>query len=110
MVDEVARGLAGPLPDAHARAAEGSPADVLLRESPGADLLVVGSRGHGGFHTMLLGSTSIQRVMHARCPVTVVHPIEGRRHRLRVHRERQDGQPDEHRDGVDALPETGPPR
>jgi hypothetical protein len=48
--------------------------------------------------------------MHARCPVTVVHPIEGCRHRLRVHRERQDGQPDEHRDGVDALPETGPPR
>jgi hypothetical protein len=58
----------------------------------------------------VLGSTSIQRVMHARCPVTVVHPTEGRRHRLRVHRERQDGQPDEHRDGVDALPETGPPR
>jgi hypothetical protein len=53
----------------------------------------------------VLGSTSIQRVMHARCPVTVVHPIEGCRHRLRVHRERQD-----ERDGVDALPETGPPR
>ena len=61
MVDEVARGLAGPLPDAHARAAAGSPADVLLRESHGG-LLVVGSRGHAGFHTMLLGSTSIQRV------------------------------------------------
>ena len=35
VVDEVARGLAGPLPDAHTRAAEGSPADVLLRESHG---------------------------------------------------------------------------
>ncbi len=110
VVDEVARGLAGPLPDVQARAAEGAPADVLIRESQGADLLVVGSRGHGGFHTMLLGSTSIQCVMHATCPVTVVHSREAHRHRLRLHRERQDERPDGQRVGVDALPETGPVR
>jgi nucleotide-binding universal stress UspA family protein len=110
VVDEVARGLAGPLPDVQARAAEGSPADVLIRESHGADLLVVGSRGHGGFHTMLLGSTSIQCVMHATCPVTVVHSTEAHSHRLRLHRERQEEQPDEQRGGVDALSETGPLR
>jgi len=89
-VDEAGRGLADALPDVQVRAALGSPADVLVRESHGADLLVVGSRGHGGFHSMLLGSTSMQCAMHATCPVTVVHSPEARRHRLRLHRERQD--------------------
>jgi nucleotide-binding universal stress UspA family protein len=91
LVDEVARGMAGPRPDVLVRAAEGSPADVLIRESHGADLLVVGSRGHGGFHTMLLGSTSMQCVLHATCPVTVVHSSDSHSHRLRLHRERQEG-------------------
>jgi nucleotide-binding universal stress UspA family protein len=90
VVDEVTRELAGALPDVQVRAALGSPADVLVRESHDADLLVVGSRGHGGFHTMLLGSTSIQCATHATCPVTVVHSPETRRHRLRLHRQRQD--------------------
>ena len=106
LVAEVARGLAGPPPEAQARAAEGSPADVLIRESHGADLLVVGSRGHGGFHTMLLGSTSMQCVLHATCPVTVVHSTEAHGHRLRLHRDRRD----EQRGGDDALSETGPVR
>jgi nucleotide-binding universal stress UspA family protein len=90
VVDEAGRGLADALPDVQVRAALGSPADVLVRESHGADLLVVGSRGHGGFHSMLLGSTSMQCAMHATCPVTVVHSPEARHHRLRLHRERQD--------------------
>ncbi|WP_261325763.1 universal stress protein [Modestobacter marinus] len=106
VADEVARGLAGPPPDVQVRSAEGSPADVLIRESQGADLLVMGSRGHGGFHTMLLGSTSMQCVLHATCPVTVVHSTEARRHRLRLHRERQEQQ----RGGVGELSQTGPPR
>jgi nucleotide-binding universal stress UspA family protein len=110
VVDEVARGVAGPLPDVQTRAAEGSPADVLIRESHGADLLVLGSRGHGGFHTMLLGSTSIQCVLHATCPVTVVHSTEAHGHRLRLHRERKDARPEQPRAGVGALSETGPPR
>lgn len=51
---------------------EGHAADVLLRMAKGADLLVVGSRGHGGFAGMLLGSVSQHCVQHARCPVLVL--------------------------------------
>lgn len=50
----------------------GSPADVLVSASAGSPLLVVGSRGLGGFRRVLLGSVSMQCVQHARCPVTVV--------------------------------------
>ena len=92
VVDEVAGEWAGPLPDVRVHAAQGTAAEVLIRESDGADLLVVGSRGHGGFHTMLLGSTSMQCAMHATCPVTVVHSPASHRHRLRLHRERRQQQ------------------
>jgi nucleotide-binding universal stress UspA family protein len=54
------------------RVIEGHPAGVLLREARGADLLVVGSRGHGGFAAALLGSVSQHCVQHAPCPVVVV--------------------------------------
>ena len=50
---------------------EGHAVDVLLRAASGADLLVVGSRGHGGFTAALLGSVSMQCVLHAHCPVLV---------------------------------------
>lgn len=50
----------------------GHAAQVLIDESKDADLLVVGSRGHGGFTGMLLGSVSTHCVTHAACPVTVV--------------------------------------
>jgi nucleotide-binding universal stress UspA family protein len=102
-VDEAGRGLASALPDVHIRAAVGSPADVLVRESHGADLLVLGSRGHGGFHSMLLGSTSIQCMMHATCPVTLVHSPEAHHHRLRLHRERSDQRPDQRPDAAHAA-------
>ena len=52
--------------------AEGHPAGVLLAQVEGADMLVVGSRGHGGFTGMLLGSVSQHVVAHAPCPVVVV--------------------------------------
>ena len=57
--------------------AEGHPADVLVRTATGADLLVVGSRGHGGFAGMLLGSVSSHAVHHAVCPVLVVRGGSG---------------------------------
>lgn len=50
----------------------GAPATVLIDEAKGADLLVVGSRGHGGFLDLLLGSVAHQVVTHATCPVVVI--------------------------------------
>jgi nucleotide-binding universal stress UspA family protein len=53
-------------------AVEGHPAEVLTNESRNASLVVVGSRGHGSFASLLLGSTSHQVVQHAHCPVAIV--------------------------------------
>ncbi|MCW2701426.1 MAG: UspA domain protein [Blastococcus sp.] len=54
------------------RVAQGHPVSVLLDAAADADLLVVGSRGHGGFTGMLLGSVSGHLVAHAPCAVVVV--------------------------------------
>ena len=51
---------------------EGQSANVLVDEAAEAELLVIGSRGRGGFRELMLGSTSQQCAHHARCPVTIV--------------------------------------
>jgi nucleotide-binding universal stress UspA family protein len=56
--------------------AEMRPAAALLAAARDADLLVVGSRGHGGFAGLLLGSVSSQCAHHAPCPVVVVPAAE----------------------------------
>lgn len=55
----------------------GPPRDVLLDAAGGARLLVVGSRGLGGFRGLLMGSVSHALVQHAPCPVAVVHGAGG---------------------------------
>ena len=62
-----------PLLEGEALAVEGQAAEVLLEQAAGAELIVVGNRGLGGFKSLLLGSVSQQVVHHATCPVVVVH-------------------------------------
>jgi nucleotide-binding universal stress UspA family protein len=59
------------------RAVNGFPPQELIEASRDADLLVVGSRGVGGFTRLLLGSISDHVMHHAHCPVVVV-PGQGR--------------------------------
>jgi nucleotide-binding universal stress UspA family protein len=54
------------------RVKQGNPAKVLIEESADADLLVVGTRGHGGFVGLVLGSVSQHVAAYAKCSVTVV--------------------------------------
>ncbi|GAA2085362.1 hypothetical protein GCM10009840_23050 [Pseudolysinimonas kribbensis] len=53
--------------------AECNPAAVLIRRSKDALMVAVGSRGHGGFAGLLLGSVSAAVAEHASCPVLVTH-------------------------------------
>jgi len=55
------------------RAVEGNAPEVLIAAAAEGDLLVVGSRGHGGFTGLLLGSVSQQCARRADCPVVIVH-------------------------------------
>jgi nucleotide-binding universal stress UspA family protein len=58
----------------HPELREGQPAAVLAELSRDADLVVVASRGHGGFTALLLGSVSAQVVRHSHCSVVVIRP------------------------------------
>jgi nucleotide-binding universal stress UspA family protein len=55
-----------------ARAVEGPAASVLVEVAKDADLLVLGTRGHGGFSGLLLGSVSQQVSHHSPCPLVLV--------------------------------------
>jgi len=72
VVDGVIAELDGPLPGIERVSYYGHPGKWLVNLSDEVDLLVVGSRGLGGFRGLLLGSVSTYVVHHARCPVVVV--------------------------------------
>ncbi|WP_433284145.1 universal stress protein [Pseudonocardia sp. CA-142604] len=72
MIEQMKDELTQP-PPVIVRAVAGGAAQALLQAAENADLLVVGSRGHGGFTSMLLGSVSLSCALHSACPVTVVH-------------------------------------
>lgn len=73
---ETVDGLQEKYPDVQVeqRLEQGKPGKVLAAASRGAELIVVGSRGHGGFARLMLGSTSHSLLHHAECPVLVVRP------------------------------------
>ncbi|MFE9691027.1 universal stress protein [Micromonospora sp. NPDC005806] len=78
MLEQVAADLTDRHPSlrAEVRQVAGGPGASLVDESRRADLVVVGSRGVGGFAGLLLGSVSGQVAQHGHCPVLVVRPAE----------------------------------
>ncbi len=78
-VDRVAKELGDSQPESVTVHAEtGFPVPALIAASEHADLVVVGSRGSGGFANLLIGSTSYQVSHHCACPVVIV-PSGGER-------------------------------
>ena len=75
--EHVAGAALDPSVKVHTHALHRPPAKGLIEAAEGADLLVVGARGLGGFTGLLLGSVSDQCVHHAPCPVTVVRTAAG---------------------------------
>ena len=67
---EAARAVSGA--SIEGRLVEGNVTDTLLELSASADLLVVGSRGRGGFRAMLFGSTATAAATHSHCPAVIV--------------------------------------
>ena len=78
-VDEAVTRSGGSDPESvTVRAVSGIPAEGLLSAAGDADMIVVGSRGAGGFARLLLGSVASHLAHHAHCPVVVI-PAEDRR-------------------------------
>ncbi len=77
ILSKAADGLRAKYPDIEitSRVVQGPPAPLLVEASKGADLLVVGSRGHGEFVGMLIGSVSEYCATSAHCPVLVHRPV-----------------------------------
>jgi nucleotide-binding universal stress UspA family protein len=73
-IDAAREAVAAPDVRVEGELLEGSAASVLVSRSKGADMLIVGSRGLGGFKGLLLGSVSSQCIHHATCPVVIVPP------------------------------------
>ena len=73
--DKVLAGLNGSRPElVTVEAVHGFPVEELINAGHDADMIVLGSRGAGGFTRLLLGSTAGQVVQHAHCPVLIVPP------------------------------------
>ena len=72
--------MADEVPDVEIRplVVQDNPAQALLDCAKGADLLVVGNRGHGGFTGALLGSVGQHCAQHAECPVVIVRGPKAR--------------------------------
>jgi nucleotide-binding universal stress UspA family protein len=71
--DQVLAELAGPHPEpVTVKAVHGFPAEELVNASRDADMVVLGSRGAGGFKQLLMGSVTSQVAQHAHCPVLIV--------------------------------------
>ena len=73
--DKVLAAMDGPHPvSVTVRAVHGFPVEELVNASREADMVVLGSRGAGGFTRLMLGSTAGQVVQHAHCPISIVPP------------------------------------
>jgi nucleotide-binding universal stress UspA family protein len=73
--DKVLAGLDGPRPDwVTVKAVHGFPVEELINAGQDADMIVVGSRGAGGFNRLMMGSVAGQVAQHAHCPVLIVPP------------------------------------
>ena len=70
--EKVANEIGEAAPEVSVIVVTGDPAEELIKASNDADMLVVGSRGNGGFARLLLGSVSSKVMHHASCPVTVI--------------------------------------
>ena len=75
--EAIAKANLDPAAQVESKIGYGHPAQVLIDASEEADLLVVGSRGHGAWTGMLVGSVSIHCVTGAHCPVVVVRSQDG---------------------------------
>ncbi len=71
-VDEVAGEIGDAVPEVTVSVVTGDASEELVKASRDADMLVVGSRGSGGFARLLMGSVSSQVTHHASCPVVVL--------------------------------------
>ncbi len=75
--DKVLAGLDGPGPESvTVTAVHGFPVEELIKAASDADIIVLGSRGAGGFTRLLMGSVAGQVAQHATCPVLIVPPEE----------------------------------
>ena len=73
--DKVLAGLDGPRPDSvTVKAVHGFPVEELINAGKDADMIVLGSRGAGGFTRLMMGSVAGQVAQHAPCPVLLVPP------------------------------------